>query len=163
MKQWWLNLKINIDLIVVGNLKEKPMKMLCDEYLKRLQAYSKVSVIELKDESNNQDEKTVLNREAERIKKVLDLKSYIIVMDINQKQFTSDEFASKMETIATYHASKITFIIGGSLGVDQEIKQLANERVSFSKMTFPHQLFRVMLLEQIYRGFRINNNAPYHK
>lgn len=156
-------MKINIDLIVVGNLKEKPMKLLCDEYLKRLQAYSKVNVFELKDESNNQDEKTVLSREAERIKKVLDLKSYIIVMDINQKQYSSDEFAAKMEDIATYHASKITFIIGGSLGIDQEIKQLANERVSFSKMTFPHQLFRVMLLEQIYRGFRINNNAPYHK
>jgi 23S rRNA (pseudouridine1915-N3)-methyltransferase len=156
-------LKINIDLIVVGNLKEKPMKMLCDEYLKRLQAYSKVNVFELKDESNNHDEKTVLTREGERIKKVLDLKSYIIVMDINQKQFSSEEFAYKMTDIATYHASKITFIIGGSLGVEQEIKDLANERVSFSKMTFPHQLFRVMLLEQIYRGFRINNNAPYHK
>ena len=73
MKQWWLVLKINIDLIVVGNLKEKPMKMLCDEYLKRLQAYSKVNVFELKDESNNHDEKTVLMRESERIKKVLDL------------------------------------------------------------------------------------------
>ena len=156
-------MKINIDLIVVGSLKEKAMKMLSDEYLKRLQAYSKVKVIELKDESNGLDEKIVLEREANKIKNAIDESSFIIVMDINQDQISSEQLADKMQNIASYNASKITFIIGGSLGLHQDIKDMANYKLSFSKMTFPHQLFRIMLLEQIYRAFRINNNAPYHK
>lgn len=154
---------MQIDLIVVGKLKEKSMQQMCNEYIKRLGSYCKLNVIELKDESNNLDEKLVISREAEAINKVLDDKSYIIIMDIDGKQMGSEEFSRKIDDITTYGNSKITFVIGGSLGIAPEIKAKANLRMSFSKMTFPHQLFRVMLLEQIYRQFRIAKNEPYHK
>ncbi len=154
---------MQIDLIVVGKLKEKSMQQMCNEYIKRLGSYCKLNVVELKDESNNLDEKTVMSREADAINKVLDDKSYIIIMDIDGKQMGSEEFSRKIDDITTYENSKITFVIGGSLGIDPSIKAKANMRMSFSKMTFPHQLFRVMLLEQIYRQFRIAKNEPYHK
>ncbi len=154
---------MQIDLIVVGKLKEKSMQQMCNEYIKRLGSYCKLNVIELKDESNNLDESLVMTREAEAINKVLDEKSYIIIMDIDGKQMTSEAFSTKIDEITTYDNSKITFVIGGSLGIDPSIKAKANLRMSFSKMTFPHQLFRVMLLEQIYRQFRIARNEPYHK
>lgn len=154
---------MQIDLIVVGKLKEKSMKQMCDEYIKRLGAYCKLNVTELKDESTHLDESLVITREAEAISKVLDEKSFIIVMDIDGKQMGSEEFSNKIDDITTYENSKITFIIGGSLGLSPEIKSKAKMRMSFSKMTFPHQLFRVMLLEQIYRQFRIARNEPYHK
>lgn len=154
---------MQIDLIVVGKLKEKSMQQMCDEYIKRLGSYCKLNVIELKDESNNLDEKLVMAREAQAIDKVLDPKSYIIIMDIDGKQMDSEAFSRKIDEITTYESSKITFIIGGSLGIDPKLKAQANMRMSFSKMTFPHQLFRVMLLEQIYRQFRIIKNEPYHK
>lgn len=154
---------MQIDLIVVGKLKEKSMQQMCNEYIKRLGSYCKLNVIELKDESNNLDESQVLNREAAAITKVLDPKSYIIIMDIDGKQMTSEQFSQKIDDITTYENSKITFIIGGSLGIEPSLKAQANLRMSFSKMTFPHQLFRVMLLEQIYRQFRILKNEPYHK
>lgn len=154
---------MQIDLIVVGKLKEKSMQQMCNEYIKRLGSYCKLNVIELKDESNNLDESQVLNREATAITKVLDPKSYIIIMDIDGKQMTSEQFSQKIDDITTYENSKITFIIGGSLGIEASLKAQANLRMSFSKMTFPHQLFRVMLLEQIYRQFRILKNEPYHK
>lgn len=153
---------MQIDLIVVGKLKEKSMQQMCNEYIKRLGSYCKLNVIELKDESNNLDQSMVMSREAEAINKVLDEKSYII-MDIDGKQMTSEQFSTKIDEITTYDNSKLTFVIGGSLGIDPTIKAKANLRMSFSKMTFPHQLFRVMLLEQIYRQFRIARNEPYHK
>ncbi len=154
---------MQIDLIVVGKLKEKSMQQMCNEYIKRLGSYCKLNVIELKDESNNLDEKLVMTREMEAINKVLDDKSYLIIMDIDGKQMTSEQFSTKIDEITTYENSKITFVIGGSLGIDPSLKARANLRMSFSKMTFPHQLFRVMLLEQIYRQFRIAKNEPYHK
>lgn len=154
---------MQIDLIVVGKLKEKSMQQMCSEYIKRLGSYCKLNVIELKDESNILDESVVISREAEAINKVLDEKSYIIIMDIDGKQMTSEQFSNKIDEITTYDNSKITFVIGGSLGIDPSIKAKADLRMSFSKMTFPHQLFRVMLLEQIYRQFRIARNEPYHK
>ncbi len=154
---------MQIDLIVVGKLKEKSMQQMCNEYIKRLGSYCKLNVIELKDESNSLDDAIVITREADAINKVLDEKSYIIIMDIDGKQMTSEQFSTKIDEITTYENSKITFVIGGSLGIDPSIKAKANLRMSFSKMTFPHQLFRVMLLEQIYRQFRIARNEPYHK
>lgn len=154
---------MQIDLIVVGKLKEKSMVTMCDEYIKRLGSYCKLNVIELKDESNNLDDKLVISREGSAIAKVLDQNSYVIVMDIEGKQMTSEDFSKKIDEITTYENGKITFIIGGSLGISNEIKSQANFKLSFSKMTFPHQLFRVMLLEQIYRQFRIAKNEPYHK
>lgn len=154
---------MQIDLIVVGKLKEKSMQQMCNEYIKRLGSYCKLNVIELKDESNSLDESVVMMREGEAINKVLDEKSYIIIMDIDGKQMTSEQFSTKIDEITTYENSKLTFVIGGSLGIDPGVKAKANMRMSFSKMTFPHQLFRVMLLEQIYRQFRIARNEPYHK
>lgn len=154
---------MQIDLIVVGKLKEKSMQQMCNEYIKRLGSYCTLNVIELKDESNNLGDKLVISREAEAISKVLDEKSYIIVLDIDGRQITSEEFSTKIDEITTYRNSKLTFIIGGSLGLDRSLKAKADMRLSFSKMTFPHQLFRVMLLEQIYRQFRIAKNEPYHK
>lgn len=154
---------MQIDLIVVGKLKEKSMRLMCDEYVKRLGSYCKLNIIELKDESNNLDSKSVLKKEAEQINKVLDENSYIIVMDIDGSHITSEQFSEKINEITTYENSKITFIIGGSLGVSESIKEKANYKLSFSKLTFPHQLFRVMLLEQIYRQFKIAKNEPYHK
>ena len=155
--------KLNIDLIVVGTLKEKSLKSLSDEYAKRMTAYSKLEIKELKDENNNLGKDLVLEKEKEKILKVLDVNSYIIIMDINGSQCDSEQFAQKFIDIATFKSSKVTFVIGGSYGLHDEIKKIANEKISFSKMTFPHQLFRIMLLEQTYRAFRINNNSPYHK
>ncbi len=152
---------MQIDLIVIGKLKEKSMRDMCSEYQKRLSSYCNLKIIELKDESG--DSNIVLKREGEAIKKVLDEKSYIIVLDIDGKQLTSEQLSSKIEDVTTYENSKITFLIGGSHGVCEDIKQKSNFRLSFSKMTFPHQLFRVMLLEQIYRQFKIAKNEPYHK
>ncbi len=154
---------MQIDLIVVGKLKEKSMKQMCDEYIKRLGSYCKLNVVELKDESTHLDSNLVIKREQEQIEKVLDDKSYIIVLDIDGKQLSSEQLSEKIDDITTYENSKITFIIGGSLGIAPELKAKSNLRLSFSKMTFPHQLFRVMLLEQIYRQFRIARNEPYHK
>lgn len=154
---------MQIDLIVVGKLKEQSMVAMCNEYIKRLGTYCKLNIIELKDESTKLDEKIVLEKEAKQIMDNLDLKSYIIVLDIDGKQISSEQFSAKIDEITTYENSKITFIIGGSLGIDKSVKNLSNLRLSFSKMTFPHQLFRVMLLEQIYRQFRIAKGEPYHK
>lgn len=154
---------MQIDLIVVGKLKEKSMRSMCDEYTKRLSSYCKLNIIELKDESNSLDSKSVLKKEAEQINKVLDENSYIIVMDIDGNHITSEQFSKKINEITTYENSKITFIIGGSLGISESIKAKAKYKLSFSKLTFPHQLFRVMLLEQIYRQFKIAKNEPYHK
>ncbi len=154
---------MQIDIIVVGKLKEKSMQQMCNEYIKRLKAYCKLNIIEVKDEATNLNPQLVKEREAEQIEKVLDDKSYIIVMDIDGKQLDSISFSKKIDDILTYENSKITFIIGGSMGIAERIKAKSQFRMSFSQMTFPHQLFRVMLLEQIYRQFRIARNEPYHK
>ncbi len=158
-----MNGKIIVDLICLGSLKEKSMREMVAEYDKRLSKYSKLKIVELKDESNNLNEAEVLKKEADKILKVLDKNSHIIVLDIDKKQYSSEEFATKLNDISTYSSSKITFIIGGSYGLSQEIKSIANESMSFSKMTFPHQLFRVMFLEQLYRAFTINAGTKYHK
>ncbi len=158
-----MNGKINIELIVLGVLKEKSLRQLNDEYSKRIGKYAKIKIKELKDEPTNQNINQVLEKEAVKLKKAIDPNSYLIILDIDKKQLTSEEFAQKLSDIAIYENSKITFVIGGSYGIHDEIKEMANLRLSFSKMTFPHQLFRIMLLEQIYRGLSINNNAPYHK
>lgn len=158
-----MNGKIIIDLIVVGSLKENGLKLMSDEYIKRLSKYSKFKLIELKDESNNQNPEIVLQKEGDKILKALDEKSYLIILDLNASELTSVEFSKKLQEITTYNASKITFLIGGSHGISNDIKKRANYSLTFSKMTFPHQLFRVMLLEQIYRSFKIMEGSPYHK
>ena len=153
----------NIDVIVVGKMKEKSLLELQKEYQKKLSGYVKLNVVELKDEDDKKGIDYCLKTEGLRILNVIDENSYVVVMDIGGTQFTSEAFADKIEEIVTYSNSKITFIIGGSNGIAEEIKKNSKLKISFSKMTFPHQLFRIILLEQIYRSFRIKNNAPYHK
>lgn len=150
-----------IKIIAIGSIKEKYLKDAISEYQKRLQKYTSLEIIELKDESFDDIDKT-LNKEAEKIKKHISEKDYIITLEIEGKQLDSIEFSKKLENIQL-ETSNITFIIGGSYGLSTEIKEMSNYHLSISKMTFPHQLFRVILLEQIYRAFKIKNNESYHK
>ena len=150
-----------IKLITVGTIKEKYLKDAIEEYQKRLKKYTNLELIEVKDEGLVEESKAI-SIEAEKIKKHLSSKDYIITMEIEGKQLSSTEFAEKLNQIQIEN-SNIVFIIGGSYGLSDEIKQMSRLHLSFSKMTFPHQLFRVLLLEQIYRSFKIMNNESYHK
>ncbi len=150
-----------IKIITVGKIKEEYFKDAITEYKKRLSKYTDIEIIEVQDEGLV-DIKTSLKKESERILKYINQKDYIITLEIEGKQLSSPELANKINNIYN-NSSNITFIIGGSYGLADEIKQLSNFKLSFSKMTFPHQLFRVILLEQIYRAFKINNNESYHK
>lgn len=158
---------MKITIITVGKLKEKYLVEGIKEYAKRLTKYTKLEQIEVKDEHapehlSQKDMSIIKEKEAEKIlSKMKD--SYIISLAIEGKQLTSEALAKQIEDIKTYHNSHITFIIGGSLGLSDTIKKKSNLLLSFSKMTFPHQLMKLILLEQIYRSFRINNNEPYHK
>ena len=143
-----------IKIICVGKIKERFYRDAIEEYMKRLSKYHKVNIIEIMDSNPK--------TEAVEILKKIDIKDYIITMEIEGKQLTSIELSEMIDkTFLNY--SNITFIIGGSDGLDDEIKNLSNYKLSFSKLTFPHQLFRVILLEQIYRSFKILNNETYHK
>ena len=150
-----------IKLITVGTIKEKYLKDAIDEYTKRIKKYTNIELIEVKDEGLVEESKAII-LEAEKIKKHLSPRDYIITMEIDGKQLTSEEFSDKLNQIQIEN-SNIVFIIGGSYGLSDEIKQMAKLHLSFSKMTFPHQLFRVLLLEQIYRCYKILNNESYHK
>lgn len=150
-----------IKIITVGSIKEKYLKDAIDEYTKRLKKYTSIELIEVKDEGLVEESKAI-SLEADKIKKYLNTKDYIITMEIEGKLLTSPEFAEKINQIQI-ESSNIVFIIGGSYGLSDEIKNMAKFHMSFSKMTFPHQLFRVLLLEQIYRAFKILNNESYHK
>ena len=150
-----------IRIITVGTIKEKYLKDAIEEYLKRLKKYTNIELIEVKDEGLVEEQKAI-NLEGEKINKYLSPKDYIITLEIEGKAFSSEEFASKLNQIQI-ESSNIVFIIGGSYGLSDEIKSKAKLHLSFSKMTFPHQLFRVFLLEQIYRAYKIMNNESYHK
>ena len=150
-----------IKIITVGTLKEKYLKEAIEEYKKRISKYTKIEIIELKDEGIN-DINKVLKLEEERIIKQINDKDYVITLEIEGNQYSSEDFASIFEKKLSEN-SNISFVIGGSYGLSEEIKKKANLHLSFSKMTFPHQLFRVLLLEQIYRAYKINNNESYHK
>jgi len=150
-----------IKIICVGKLKESYLKDSVNEYLKRLSKYTKINVVEVNDISGL-DVGTILKKEREEILKHVNEKDYVVVLDIEGTQVSSLELAKKIEKVFLFH-SNIVFIIGGSYGLDDQVKERANCRLSFSRLTFPHQLFRVMLLEQIYRSFKINNNEEYHK
>lgn len=150
-----------IKLITTGKIKEKYLKEAISEYTKRLSKYTKLEIIELNDydfDSKN----IVLEKEKEQILKHISDKDYIVTLEIEGKQFSSTEFAEKINNIFINN-SNITFIIGGSYGLHDDIKKKSNLALSFSKFTFPHQLFRVILLEQIYRAFKIIKNESYHK
>jgi len=147
-----------IKIICVGKIKEKFFTEALNEYIKRIRKYSKIEIIELNDESNG----NILKKEGEAILKNLNNKDYIITLEIDGKEFDSKQFSKNLEQTFITN-SNIVFIIGSSLGIAKEVKEKSNLAISFSKLTFPHQLFRVLLLEQIYRSFKIINNETYHK
>lgn len=149
-----------IKIICVGKIKEKYLKEAVLEYQKRISKYTKLELIELPD--YDFDIKKTLSKEKDNILKVIKPNDYNILLDLDGQSFTSLEFASKLLNLREKYPN-INFIIGGSFGVDTDIKEKCQERISFSKLTFPHQLFRVIFLEQIYRSFKIINNEEYHK
>lgn len=149
-----------IRIICVGKIKENYYKEAIFEYKKRLSKYTKMEIIEINDE--NMDVKTTMKKEADNILKVMRDSDYNIAMDIDGKELDSISLSRKIDEIFI-SKNTITFIIGGSYGLDERIKEKCDLRLSFSKLTFPHQLFRVLLLEQLYRSFKILNNEEYHK
>lgn len=159
---------MNITIVAVGKIKEKYLKQGIDEYLKRLRTYAKVNIVEVPDEKAPEtmspaEEQQVKRKEGERILAHISQDAYVITLEIDGKMLTSEELAAKMDELATYGKSKVAFVIGGSLGLSEEVVKRSNYALSFSKMTFPHQLMRMVLLEQVYRGFRIMRGEPYHK
>lgn len=159
---------MNITIISVGKLKEKYLKQGIEEYLKRLKSYAKVNIEEVPDEQapdhlSEAEIEEVKRKEGEKILSKLSQDTYCITLEIEGKQLTSEAFAKKIDDLATYGKSKIAFIIGGSHGLSDEVKKRSDFALSFSKMTYPHQLMRLILVEQIYRAFRINRGEPYHK
>ena len=150
-----------IKIICVGKLKEKYLIEAVDEYRKRLSKYTKIEIIEAADE-NFLDIQKVRDLEGIKINKFINEKDYVITLELEGEQLDSMKLAKKIESTLVIN-SNLVFVIGGSYGLSNEVKQRANFHLSFSKLTFPHQLFRVLLLEQIYRAFKINNNESYHK
>ena len=144
-----------IKIICLGKIKEKYLNDLINDYLQRIKKYHKIEIIELKDEDN-------IKKEEQSILKQLDSKDFIITLEIDGKEYTSEEFANLLESTFV-KSSSIVFIIGSSLGLSDIIKKNSQLALSFSKLTYPHGLFRGILLEQIYRAFKINNNETYHK
>lgn len=158
---------MKIEVICVGKLKEKYLVQAIDEYSKRLSRYCKLNIIEVADErtldnASAKEEQIVKEKEGNKILSKVSDSAYVIALDLQGKMISSEELASFVADCGVQGNSKLVFIIGGSLGLADDVLQRANYKLCFSKMTFPHQLFRVMLLEQIYRGYRINNGEAYH-
>ena len=159
---------MKITVICVGKVKEKFYREAITEFSKRLSGYCRLEIIEVADEktpdnASEHEEDIIRAKEGERLTKYIKDGAYVISLAIQGKQYSSEEFADKIDKLGINGVSHIIFIIGGSIGIDKDILKKSNELLSFSKMTFPHQLMRVILLEQIYRSFRIINNQPYHK
>ncbi|MEG6617262.1 23S rRNA (pseudouridine(1915)-N(3))-methyltransferase RlmH [Peptococcaceae bacterium 1198_IL3148] len=159
---------MRISVIAVGKLKEKYLRDGVQEYLKRLQPYARVEIIEVNDQPHGeglspQGAEQVKQKEAERIEKHIRHDTLLIALDLAGKMYSSEELAAYMENLMLRGKSDITMIIGGSLGISQQLLQRCQLKLSFSKMTFPHQLMRLILVEQIYRAFKIIKNEPYHK
>lgn len=158
---------VHINIICIGKIKESYLRDAINEYSKRLNKYCNLNIIELPDKkipdkSNISIEEQIKNIESHEIITHLPKDSYNICLDLKGKEYSSEQFANKISDIE-FNKSSINFIIGGSLGFNDSIRNISNESICFSKMTFPHQLIRVFLLEQIYRAFKINNNETYHK
>ena len=159
---------MKITVITVGKIKEKYLKDAIAEYSKRLSKYCKLEMIEVADEKTPDNasevvEDSIRSKEAERILKYIKDDAYVVTLEIGGKQLSSEELADKIEKLGVQGTSHIIFIIGGSIGLGKEVLDKSNYALSFSKMTFPHQLMRVILLEQVYRSYRIISNEPYHK
>lgn len=159
---------MNIKIITVGKLKEKYLKMGIAEYAKRLGAYCKLELIEVPDEKapeklSEAEMVQVKEKEGERILAKIPDQAFVFALAIEGKQRTSEEFAKEIEQLGVQGKSTIVFVIGGSLGLSDAVMKRSNTPISFGKMTLPHQLMRLVLIEQIYRGFKIVRNEPYHK
>lgn len=144
-----------IKIIVIGKLKEKYLIEAVNDYKKRINKYHKLEIVEIKDTNIYNEEKEIIS--------LINKNEYILLLDIFGKEYSSVEFSNKLQNLFNSSNSNITFIIGSSEGVTEKIKEIVNEKISFSKFTFPHGLFRVILLEQLYRSFKIINNEKYHK
>ena len=158
---------LSINIICVGKLKEQYLKDAVSEYSKRLSKYCKINFIELQDEKlpdkiNDSIINEIKQKEAIKIINSIKKDSFVLSLDLKGKEYTSDNFSKKIEDITVRGFSSITFIIGGTLGLTEDVLQKSNELICFSKMTFPHQLIRVFLLEQLFRAFKISNNETYH-
>ena len=159
---------MNITIVTVGKVKDKYLKMGIEEFSKRLKLYAKVNVVEVADEKapeslSDADMEIVKKKEADRILAKIGANDYVISLAIEGKMKTSEKLAADLESLMTYGRSKVSFVIGGSLGLHESIYKRSDELLSFSKMTFPHQLMKLILLEQVYRAFKIMKNEPYHK
>ena len=159
---------MKITLVTVGKIKEKYLKDAVAEYSKRLNRYCKLEIVEVADEktldgASEAVENQIRQKEGERISKYLREDAYVIALAIDGEMLSSEKFSEKIGRLGISGVSHIIFVIGGSIGLDKELLKIADCRLSFSRMTFPHQLMRVILLEQIYRGYRILSNEPYHK
>ena len=159
---------MKITVITVGKIKEKYLRDAIAEYSKRLSRYCKLEIIETPDEktpdqASETEEEKIRAKEGERLLKHIKDDMYVITLEIGGKMLSSEEFARKLETLGVQGKSSIAFLIGGSIGLGKEVLKRSDYALSFSKMTFPHQLMRVILLEQVYRGYRIMNGEPYHK
>ena len=158
---------LNVNIVCIGKIKENYLKDAISEYSKRLSKFCNLNIIELSDEKlpsklNDSIINEIKNKECSKMIQAIKKDSYIICLDLKGKDFSSEEFSKKLDNIALNFNSSITFIIGGTLGLNEEILSLSNEKICFSKMTFPHQLIRVFLLEQLFRAFKISNNETYH-
>lgn len=159
---------MNINIIAVGKIREKYIQDGIDEFKKRLSRYCSLNIIEVRDEKapenlSNKEMELIKDKEGEAILSKIPDNSYIISLEIGGKNISSEELAGKMEGLMVDGINDISFIIGGSLGLSKKVTSKSNFKLSFSRMTFPHQIMRFILLEQIYRGFRIIKNEPYHK
>lgn len=159
---------MQIDIICVGKVKEQYLRDAISEYSKRLGRYCKLNILEVADEKTPEHasegvERQIKAKEGERIAKHIKPGAYVIALAIDGQQVTSEGFARKIDQLGIQGVSHIQFVIGGSIGMDDAILRQANYKLSFSKMTFPHQLMRVILLEQVYRAYKINAHEPYHK
>lgn len=159
---------LHIDVVCVGKIKEQYLRDAIQEYRKRLSKYCSLTIIELPDEPvpNHLSEKlseNIKQSESNNILSHIRKDSYLICLDLKGKQYTSEEFSQKLDNIALNNSSNITFVIGGTLGMSKELLNKANEQICFSKMTFPHQLIRLFLLEQLFRSFKISNHETYHR
>lgn len=158
---------LSINIICVGKIKENYLKDAINEYSKRLSKYCNLQITELSDEKlpakiNSRTIMEVKNKECNKVLDSIKKDSYVIALDLTGKQVSSEDFSDKLENIALNYNSHITFIIGGTLGLNENVLSVCNEKMSFSKMTFPHQLIRVFLLEQIFRAFKISKGETYH-
>lgn len=155
---------MNINIVCIGKVKEKYIIDGINEFLKRMQSFAKMKIIELKEDGNDSNRNISIEKESNDILKTLEkLGGFNILLDIQGKNYSSEEMASEIERITVNGVSTINFVIGGSYGVSQRVREASQMRLSFSKMTFPHQLMRLILTEQIYRWFSIINNGKYHK